>query len=160
MRPVIGYWHRRAIERVAPPSILVDEAHRVIHLSENAGRYITPDLAERTAGIGGYCCALTGMESAPRAETAHTGTSALMYSGTDLSATASYSYNRIFDVDLEAGRITAHLPGGEVTESFTVPEGARRMLLEGLDEIGLTLQHGAEIAAYEQAHPELTPARA
>ena len=75
--------------------------------------------------------------------------------------------NRLFaagtgtiDVDLEAGRITAHLPDGEVTESFTVPEGARRMLLEGLDEIGLTLQHGAEIAAYEQAHPELTPARA
>jgi len=34
--------HRRAIERVAPPSILVDEAHRVIHLSENAGRYILP----------------------------------------------------------------------------------------------------------------------
>ena len=32
------------------------------------------------------------------------------------------------DVDLEASRITAHLPGGEVTESFTVPEGARRML--------------------------------
>jgi two-component system CheB/CheR fusion protein len=34
--------HRRAIEKVAPPSILVDEAHRVIHLSDNAGRYILP----------------------------------------------------------------------------------------------------------------------
>jgi two-component system, chemotaxis family, CheB/CheR fusion protein len=34
--------HRRAIEQVAPPSILVDEAHRVIHLSENAGRYLLP----------------------------------------------------------------------------------------------------------------------
>src|SRR5262245_38060122 len=34
--------HRRAIEQVAPPSILVDEAHRVLHLSENAGRYIQP----------------------------------------------------------------------------------------------------------------------
>jgi two-component system CheB/CheR fusion protein len=34
--------HRRAIEKVAPPSILVDEAHRVIHLSENAGRYVMP----------------------------------------------------------------------------------------------------------------------
>src|SRR5262249_44915783 len=34
--------HRRAIEQVAPPSILVDEAHRVIHLSDNAGRYLMP----------------------------------------------------------------------------------------------------------------------
>lgn len=34
--------HRRAIERVAPPSILVDENHRVIHLSDHAGRYLLP----------------------------------------------------------------------------------------------------------------------
>lgn len=73
--------------------------------------------------------------------------------------------NRLFaagtgtiDVDLEARRITAHLSGGEITETFSVPEGARRMLLEGLDEIGLTLQQEAAIAAYETAHPELAPA--
>jgi two-component system, chemotaxis family, CheB/CheR fusion protein len=34
--------HRRAIEQVAPPSMLVDDAHRVIHLSDNAGRYVMP----------------------------------------------------------------------------------------------------------------------
>jgi len=34
--------HRRAIEKVAPPSVLVDEAHRVVHLSNNAGRYLMP----------------------------------------------------------------------------------------------------------------------
>src|SRR5262249_18680293 len=34
--------HRRAIEQVAPPSVLVDETHRVIHLSDNAGRYLMP----------------------------------------------------------------------------------------------------------------------
>jgi len=34
--------HRRAIEQVAPPSILVDESHRVMHLSDNAGRYMMP----------------------------------------------------------------------------------------------------------------------
>ncbi len=34
--------HRRALERFAPPSILVDEAQRVLHLSETAGRYIMP----------------------------------------------------------------------------------------------------------------------
>jgi two-component system CheB/CheR fusion protein len=34
--------HRRAIEQVAPPSMLIDESHRVIHLSENAGRFLMP----------------------------------------------------------------------------------------------------------------------
>lgn len=34
--------HRRAIERVAPPSILVDETHRVLHMSDNAGRFVQP----------------------------------------------------------------------------------------------------------------------
>jgi len=34
--------HRRAIEQVAPPSMLVDESHRVLHLSENAGRFVLP----------------------------------------------------------------------------------------------------------------------
>ncbi|MBV9114557.1 MAG: PAS domain-containing protein [Hyphomicrobiales bacterium] len=34
--------HRKALEKVAPPSALVDDAHRVVHLSENAGRYIRP----------------------------------------------------------------------------------------------------------------------
>jgi two-component system CheB/CheR fusion protein len=34
--------HRRALEQVAPPSMLIDESHRVIHLSESAGRYVMP----------------------------------------------------------------------------------------------------------------------
>ena len=34
--------HRRAIEQVAPPSMLVDETHRVLHLSESAGRFVMP----------------------------------------------------------------------------------------------------------------------
>jgi two-component system, chemotaxis family, CheB/CheR fusion protein len=34
--------HRRAIESAAPPSVLVDEAHRILHLSDNAGRYLSP----------------------------------------------------------------------------------------------------------------------
>ncbi|HKS57763.1 MAG TPA: CheR family methyltransferase [Steroidobacteraceae bacterium] len=34
--------HRRALEKVAPPSILVDETHRVLHMSATAGRYVQP----------------------------------------------------------------------------------------------------------------------
>lgn len=34
--------HREALERLAPPSIIVDETYRVIHLSETAGRFLEP----------------------------------------------------------------------------------------------------------------------
>jgi two-component system, chemotaxis family, CheB/CheR fusion protein len=34
--------HRRALEMVAPPSVLVDDSHRVLHLSNTAGRYLLP----------------------------------------------------------------------------------------------------------------------
>ena len=32
--------HRRALEMIAPPSILVDDTHRVLHLSDSVGRYL------------------------------------------------------------------------------------------------------------------------
>ena len=35
---------------------------------------------------------------------------------------------------------------------FAIDEAVRYRLLNGLDEIGLTLQHEAEITAYERAH--------
>jgi len=45
--------HRQALEELAPPSILVDDNHRIINLSESAGRYLlhpggppTTDLTE------------------------------------------------------------------------------------------------------------------
>lgn len=34
--------HRRALEKLAPPSILVDESQRVLHMSDTAGRYLQP----------------------------------------------------------------------------------------------------------------------
>ena len=34
--------HREALERLAPPSVLVDESFRVANLSETAGRYLQP----------------------------------------------------------------------------------------------------------------------
>ena len=65
-----------------------------------------------------------------------------------------------FSIDLPNRRVTAHLPEGDVTEEFPVPEGAQRMLVEGLDEIGLTLRHADAISRYEAAHPEVAPAAA
>jgi two-component system, chemotaxis family, CheB/CheR fusion protein len=40
--PVEAGVHRQALERLAPPSIIVDESYRVVHLSEHAGRYLQP----------------------------------------------------------------------------------------------------------------------
>lgn len=65
--------------------------------------------------------------------------------------------NRLFDgtakiegyrlrVDLEARTVTT--PGGECI-AFEVDEFRRYCLLNGLDDIGLTLQHADEISAYE-----------
>ena len=53
-------------------------------------------------------------------------------------------------VDLEACRIRT--PDGHEIP-FELDEFQRHCLLNGLDEIGLTLEHEADIAAYEAAHP-------
>jgi 3-isopropylmalate/(R)-2-methylmalate dehydratase small subunit len=52
-----------------------------------------------------------------------------------------------FTVDLQTQRISG--PSGPDI-SFEVPPADRMRLLEGLDDIGLTLKHTNEIAAYEQ----------
>jgi 3-isopropylmalate/(R)-2-methylmalate dehydratase small subunit len=56
-------------------------------------------------------------------------------------------------VDLDARSVSA--PG--VDETFPIDDFTRRRLMEGLDEIGLTLQHEDEIAAYEAARPSWLP---
>jgi two-component system CheB/CheR fusion protein len=43
--------HREALETLAPPSILVDEAFRALHLSENAGRYLLPSAGPLTTDV-------------------------------------------------------------------------------------------------------------
>ena len=34
--------HRQMLEKIAPPSMLVDESYRAVHLSEHAGRFLQP----------------------------------------------------------------------------------------------------------------------
>lgn len=53
-------------------------------------------------------------------------------------------------IDLEKRRVNdAH----GFSADFQIEESTRHRLLNGLDDIGLTLQHEAEIASYERQHP-------
>jgi 3-isopropylmalate/(R)-2-methylmalate dehydratase small subunit len=47
--------------------------------------------------------------------------------------------------------------GADVTETFQLADYAQWRLIEGLDDIGLTLRHEGEIAAYEQSRAEYLP---
>jgi len=53
-------------------------------------------------------------------------------------------------VDLEALRVE---DGRGFSAPFAMDEFSRHCLLNGLDDIGLTLQHEPDIAAYEAKHP-------
>jgi 3-isopropylmalate/(R)-2-methylmalate dehydratase small subunit len=54
-------------------------------------------------------------------------------------------------VDLEAGTIAS---GDGETVAFEFDPFRRHMILNGLDDIGLTLEHQDEIAAFESSRPE------
>ncbi|MBZ9537564.1 3-isopropylmalate dehydratase small subunit [Modicisalibacter tunisiensis] len=58
------------------------------------------------------------------------------------------------DVDLEAQTVTT--PSGEVL-SFEIDAFRKHCLLNGLDDIGLTLQHEDAIREFEQAHRQKRP---
>jgi len=59
-------------------------------------------------------------------------------------------------VDLVGRRVR----GGPVDEPFDLDEHTRWRLLEGLDDIALTLRHESEITAYEQRRTPWMPATA
>ncbi|MCE1175245.1 MAG: 3-isopropylmalate dehydratase small subunit, partial [Propionibacteriales bacterium] len=56
-------------------------------------------------------------------------------------------------VDLVAKTITA----GDQVFDFTIDDYTRHRLLEGLDDIGITLSHEADIAAFEATRPAWLP---
>ncbi len=66
------------------------------------------------------------------------------------AAAAEADPNYVLSVDLENQTVTE--PDGK-THSFEIDAFRKRCLLEGLDDIGLTLQHEDKVAAYEAAHP-------
>ena len=56
-------------------------------------------------------------------------------------------------VDLTARQVH----GGDATWPFPLDDHSRWRLMEGLDDIGLTLRHEAQISAFEAARPSFLP---
>jgi 3-isopropylmalate/(R)-2-methylmalate dehydratase small subunit len=69
---------------------------------------------------------------------------------TECAAAEGYKLN----VDLEAQRVTT--PSGE-SFAFDITPHRKHCLLNGLDEIGLTLQHADQIRAFEVRHKAAQP---
>ena len=63
-------------------------------------------------------------------------------------------------VDLESRTVRAGEGPDAVEDSFDIDDYTRWRLLEGLDDIGLTLSHDDDIAAYETTRPSWKPATA
>jgi 3-isopropylmalate/(R)-2-methylmalate dehydratase small subunit len=57
-------------------------------------------------------------------------------------------------VDLENREVRS----GQITASFEIDDYTRWRLLEGLDDIGLTLRHAEDIGTFESARPSWLPA--
>ena len=74
----------------------------------------------------------------------------------ELVAAAEADAALICRIDLAAQT----LEGGPVRASFSIDEHTKHLLLEGLDDIGLTLQHDADIAAFESRRPAYLPSAA
>ena len=68
----------------------------------------------------------------------------------EVDANAGYE----LDIDLEQQRVTT--PGGEVF-AFEFNEGLKDRLLNGLDDIGVTMQYAADIRAYEKRREQQAP---
>ncbi len=60
-------------------------------------------------------------------------------------------------VDLEARELRAGSGPGALVVAFELDDFTRWRLLEGLDDIGLTLRHEHEIGAYETRRPAFLP---
>lgn len=55
-------------------------------------------------------------------------------------------------VDLDEQRVVLHLSEAEEAFHFEMDPGVKEHLQRGLDEVGLTLQHVSDIAAFEKKH--------
>ena len=61
-------------------------------------------------------------------------------------------------VDLESRTVKAGDGVDAIEDSFTIDDYTRWRLLEGLDDVGITLSHEDDIVTYEKSRPSFKPA--
>ncbi|WP_299051858.1 3-isopropylmalate dehydratase small subunit [uncultured Nocardioides sp.] len=64
----------------------------------------------------------------------------------------------VVTVDLESRTVRAGEGTDAIEDSFDIDDYTRWRLLEGLDDIGITLGHADDITAYEEKRPSFKPA--
>ena len=61
------------------------------------------------------------------------------------------------EITIDVARLTLEAPAIGLTLSFHLDPSVQHNLLNGLDDIGITLQHGDEVDAFEAARPHWLP---
>lgn len=75
--------------------------------------------------------------------------------GEALLASVAESPDQVISIDVRSRTLSA--PGAGITVEFPLDNAVQHRLLEGLDDIGLTLRQNAEIDTFEAARPEWMP---
>jgi 3-isopropylmalate/(R)-2-methylmalate dehydratase small subunit len=61
------------------------------------------------------------------------------------------------EITIDIERLTVTVPALGAKESFPMDPGTQHRFLNGLDDIGITLTHEAEITAFERTRPSFMP---
>jgi 3-isopropylmalate/(R)-2-methylmalate dehydratase small subunit len=61
------------------------------------------------------------------------------------------------ELTIDVARLRLEAPAAGISTGFPLDAFTQRRLLEGLDDVGLTLQHEPEISAYEARRPSWLP---
>jgi 3-isopropylmalate/(R)-2-methylmalate dehydratase small subunit len=75
--------------------------------------------------------------------------------GEDLLRAVEADPGLVITIDIAQRRISAPVPG--LDSAFPLDEFTRHRLLEGLDDIGLSLRYADKISAFESSRPEWMP---
>jgi len=70
---------------------------------------------------------------------------------------AALAANPLAETVVDVAARTVAIPAAGLTEPFELSDFARWQLLEGLDDIALTLRHGTSIEEYEADRPDWLP---
>jgi 3-isopropylmalate/(R)-2-methylmalate dehydratase small subunit len=66
---------------------------------------------------------------------------------------AAIEADHTVEITIDVQRLTVEVPSADITATFPMDPQTQQRFLEGLDDIGITLAHVADIDSYEQTRP-------